>query len=81
MHDTTERTAPRPTIPSFEAEWRGRLFKTPQAVKISGIGRTKMFALLAAGEVRAKRNGGVNLIIGESLGRYVDGLPEWRSDA
>jgi hypothetical protein len=81
MHDTTESAASRRTLPSFEKEWAGRLFKTPQACKVSGIGRTKLFALLAAGEVAAKRHGGVNLVIGESLGRYVDGLPVWQPGA
>ncbi len=69
---------PRSALPSFEDLWREQLFKTPVACRVSGIGRTKLFALLAAREVAAKRCGGVNLIVGESLGRYVDQLPDWR---
>ncbi len=81
MDPQPNRITVQRVLPSFEAEWRGKLFKTPQACKTSGIGRTKLFALLASGEVAAKRHGGVNLIIGESLGAYVDRLPAWRSDA
>lgn len=66
-----------PTLTSFEEQWRGQLFKMSVASQVSNIGRTKLFRLLKTGQITAKRCGGANLIIGESLGRYVDQLPIW----
>lgn len=74
--DTPSTQKPR-TLPCFEELWRGQLFKTPVACQVSNIGRTKLFSLLQDGQITAKRCGGANLIIGESLGRYIDQLPIW----
>jgi hypothetical protein len=63
---------------SYAALWGGRLLKTPEAIRLSGVRRTRLFQLLAGGRIRARRHGGVYLIEGEPLGAYVDGLPAWR---
>jgi hypothetical protein len=61
--------------------WGDRWFKTAEAIRIAAIGRTRLFALLREGKIRARKHGGTNLIEGRSLGEFIDGLPEWRPGA
>lgn len=47
-----------------------------QAAKLLNIGRTTLFALLARGEIRARKLGTRTLIPATELSRYIDSLPE-----
>lgn len=45
------------------------------AIKISGLARSRIYILLAEGKLEARKAGRRTLIIGESLRRYIDELP------
>jgi excisionase family DNA binding protein len=46
-----------------------------QAAKLLNIGRTTLFALLARGEIQARKLGTRTLIPATELSRYIDSLP------
>ena len=50
-------------------------FRIPEAVKLTGLSRSKLYELLAQGEIRARKSGGITLIERAELERYVAGLP------
>ena len=47
----------------------------PEAVAISGIGRTSLYALFKSGDLPARKRGNRTLILVEELERYVKNLP------
>lgn len=51
------------------------LYRVDEARAALGVGLTKLYELLASGELEAKRLGRRTLITAESLERYVESLP------
>lgn len=47
-------------------------YRIPDAVRVSGIGRTKLYQLIASGELRAIRVGGRRLILADSLRELLE---------
>ena len=45
------------------------------AVRVSGIGRSKIYDLIRSGHIRAMKAGGRTLVCAESLRRYLADLP------
>jgi excisionase family DNA binding protein len=45
------------------------------AVKVSGIGRTSLYELIAAGKIEARKAGNRTLIPADSLRAYIASLP------
>ncbi len=45
------------------------------AIAASGIGRTRLYELLAAGTIEARKAGTRTLILGDSLRSYLASLP------
>lgn len=50
--------------------------RLPMAVQWSGIGRTRLYELMAGGAVRAKKHGTATLVETKSLGAYLRSLPD-----
>jgi excisionase family DNA binding protein len=50
-------------------------YTVPQACDASGIGRTRLYELIAAGNLEARRCGGRTLIPAASLAAYIASLP------
>lgn len=50
-------------------------FSPVEAAKAIGIGRSTLFALLARGELKARKLGTRTLIAASELQRYVESLP------
>lgn len=49
--------------------------KIPDAVEFLGIGRTKLYELISAGEIEAKKSGKNLLVLTASMLRYLENLP------
>ena len=47
------------------------------ATKISGISRSGLYRLLAAGQLRAKKIGERTFVLHDSLKELIDGAPAW----
>lgn len=47
----------------------------PEAVELSGIGRTKLYELFKRGELRPRKAGSKTLILFDELEAYVRSLP------
>lgn len=45
------------------------------AVRLSGLSRTTLYALLSEGKIDARKRGKTTLILMDSLRSYVDALP------
>jgi excisionase family DNA binding protein len=50
----------------------------PEAVKLSGHSRTRIYNLLAEGKLRAVRSGKRTLVLHDSLKAYVASLPAYK---
>lgn len=50
-------------------------FTIPTAVKASGIGRTRMYELIGAGTIEARKAGTRTLVMTDSLRAYLSTLP------
>ncbi|MGI4795064.1 MAG: helix-turn-helix domain-containing protein [Janthinobacterium lividum] len=50
-------------------------YTIPDAVRASGIARTRIYALIAEGALESRKAGRRTLITANSLNRYLDGLP------
>ena len=50
-------------------------FRVPGAVDYTGISRSKIYELIAQGEIRARKCGGATLIERSELDRYIGSLP------
>jgi excisionase family DNA binding protein len=48
-------------------------YRIPDAVRVSGLGRTKLYQLINTGKLRAIHVGGRRLILAESLRELLDG--------
>jgi excisionase family DNA binding protein len=55
-------------------------YRVTDAAKISGISRTRLYELLAAGEIRALKERTGTLIPRAELERYLSTLPHWGGD-
>jgi excisionase family DNA binding protein len=53
-------------------------YRFPEAVEVSGIGKTKLYDLIAQGKIEAVRVGRRRLVLASSLAAYLEGL---RSEA
>ena len=62
-------------------EERPKLMSVPAALDRYGIGRTKLYALIGVGEIRAVKLGAKTLIDVESADAFFDSLPELRGQA
>jgi excisionase family DNA binding protein len=51
------------------------VFSITEAYARSGIGRTAMYELINAGQLRARKRGRRTLILAEDLRRYLESLP------
>ena len=51
------------------------------AVRISGIGRTRLYELIADGQIEARKSGNRTLVLAASLRGYLAGLPPARLKA
>lgn len=49
--------------------------RIPQAVKVTGLSRSRIYNLIATGELRARKCGGATLIEYAELERYIASLP------
>jgi excisionase family DNA binding protein len=50
-------------------------YTIPDAVRVSGIGRTTLYKLIGAGEIEARKVGNRTLIPADSLRAYIDTRP------
>jgi excisionase family DNA binding protein len=50
-------------------------FSIPAACKVTGIGRTKIYAALQSGALIARKNGAKNIILRADLERWLQSLP------
>jgi len=50
-------------------------YTIPNALKVSGLGRTSLYELIGAGKIEARKAGNRTLIPAESLRRYLAELP------
>jgi excisionase family DNA binding protein len=53
-----------------------RMYTVKQTREITGLGNTTVYALLAAGHLKAKKCGSRTLVTGESIAAYLNGLPD-----
>ena len=58
---------------------QSELLTVQQFCERYGAGRTRCFALLASGQIEAKRFGARTLIVAESARRWAASLPKWQS--
>ena len=56
-------------------------FSIPAACKVAGVGRTKLYAAIASGALRARKNGAKNVILREDLQSWLRNLPTERDVA
>ena len=56
-------------------------YSPSDAAKALGIGKSTLFAILARGEIKARKLGARTLITAAELERYVASLPEAKFDA
>jgi excisionase family DNA binding protein len=54
------------------------LLSIPEAMKRLSIGRTKLYALLKTGELKARRIYGRTLIAREDLESFIQNLPNYK---
>jgi excisionase family DNA binding protein len=47
----------------------------PQACQVAGIGRTKIYEAIAAGELKARKYGKRRIILRDDLRAFLSGLP------
>lgn len=47
-------------------------------VKWSGIGRSRLYELIAAGDIKARKAGAKTLVVTDSVRRWLDNLPQAR---
>ncbi len=47
----------------------------PQAVRLSGIGRSSLYKAIARGELSARKAGNRTIVLTEDLHRWLEGLP------
>jgi excisionase family DNA binding protein len=52
-----------------------------EAASLLSISRSRLYELIATGEIRARKSGGATLIERAELERYVDSLPEYKPAA
>lgn len=50
-------------------------YRIDEACAATGFGKSKMWALIRAGTIEAKKDGGVTIILRRELQRYLDNLP------
>jgi len=53
----------------------------PEAIRMSGIGRTKLYEAISAGRIDARKHGRRTLVIVRSLEDYLSALPRLERDA
>jgi hypothetical protein len=49
------------------------------AVKIVGLGRTSLYAAIAAGKIKTRKSGRRTLVETSALRQFIEGLPEMAS--
>ena len=47
----------------------------PEAIRVAGVGRTKLYAEIAAGKIKIRKSGRRTLIEPSELRRYIEALP------
>lgn len=60
---------------SITADGHPLAYRIPQAVKASGLTRTRIYEEIAAGRLVARKCGGTTLIERSELERYIASLP------
>jgi hypothetical protein len=50
-------------------------YTIPEAIRVSGIGRSRLYELIAAGNVDARKLGGRTLVLASSLRSFIAALP------
>lgn len=56
-------------------------YRPSEAVRVSGISRSRLYELIASGDIPAKKLGGCTLILRESLLAYLASLPAYNDAA
>lgn len=51
-------------------------YRVDEACAAIGYGKTKIWELISAGKIRAKKDGGVTIIRRQDLQAYLDSLPD-----
>ncbi len=51
-------------------------YRVDEACAATGYGKSKMWELIRAGKVKAKKDGGITIIRRADLQAYIDGLPD-----
>lgn len=72
---TTTTRAPKRKRPVPPLEPNALTFRPRDACRMLGCGRTTLYSLLAAGALKAVKQGAGTLILGDSLRQYVASLP------
>lgn len=52
-------------------------FTIDGAMSVTGLGKTRLFELIAEGKLEARKEGRRTLIMGDSLRAYLASLPKW----
>jgi excisionase family DNA binding protein len=56
-------------------------YRVDEACAATGYGKTRIWELIAAGKIRAKKDGGVTIIRRADLQDYLDNLPDRKAAA
>lgn len=62
------------------SDWK-LAYRVDEACAATGYGKTKIWELIAAGKLRAKKDGGVTIIRRADLQDYLDNLPDRKAAA
>lgn len=54
-------------------------YRVDEACAATGYGKTKMWELICAGKIKAKKDGRLTIILRADLQEYLDTRPAWRS--
>lgn len=51
-------------------------YSIEEAAAVSGVGRTRLYQAIAAGRLRARKNGRATIVLTEDLAAFLRSLPE-----
>lgn len=56
-----------------------KMYSISDVLKISGLGRTKLYQEIAGGHLKAKKIGARTVITAEALNEWIDNMPDYLS--
>lgn len=66
-----------PAAPAGESELMERIaYSIDEVVELTGIGRTRLYEVIAAGDLRTKKLGRRTLVLASDLGTWINSLPD-----